>query len=290
MAGTYPDVVGKRMAYDRDGSIAYSHDSSDVIAEFDQANFEDLNSESTNSAFSFGGGAPTVGYRIGIIFPELRDIAGYFLAGAVDDPGSNEWLNIETSPDTTIGLDGTWTLQDANVHRSSTVAPAYRSSIQTMTVSGIKGVRFRMQNTGSGESSNLMVWHLYGDIASGQSPNRLRLWHPTLNQEVTPAYFDWGDVARNSTGTIDFRVKNNSATQTAGTITVLGEALTDTVPTVDSQHLFSISGGAYASSIAVPDLAAGAISSVITMRRIVTFNATLSVWAMRIVAAAVTWV
>jgi hypothetical protein len=212
----------------------------------------------------------------GLIFPEHRDITAYFLAnngGAIAN-------DLRTSPDTTTGLDGTWTSRiPSYIPTQTIVSPGYRNAIQVVSWTGIKALRFTAGAFFDNDS--IYALHLYGNISTGETPDRLRLWHPTLDQEVDGDYFNWNDIQRGSSGTKQFRVKNNSSTLTASAITVAVEALTDTSPTVVGQHSLDISS--------IASLAPGVISSVITLTRTTPLNAILSIWAARVVAAAGSW-
>lgn len=280
MAGNYPDVPAARMAYDRDGSAGFRLSAADsgtstvlTSGEMSSINDESLATYMQPSASGSG---------YGIIFPELRDVTG--VAVALHPSGgvaSSSW----TSPDTTNGIDGTWTSRGARTAHTS--VGSLRTAIESVSWLGVKGVRFAGDLLGSREVYGI---HLYGNIASGQNPHRLRLWHPTSDIEVSGAYFDWGDIGGGSSADRTFRVKNNSSTQTANTITVSIEALTDATPSVPGQHTFSTpSVPAFTATKALGNLAPGVISEVITMRRTTASTSALSLWWARVLASAATW-
>lgn len=273
MAGFYPDVPAPRMSFDRDGSVGVRVGSANTIQELTLTEMQQINNE-TNGEISNG----DVGARYAIIFPQLRDLSGYFIYSGL----SSFFKDLSTSVDTSNGLDGTWVIQSANPSALSTISPGYRANIQSVAWNGVKAVRFRTVDTG-------WTWgmHLYGVLSTGQTPDRLRLWHPTLDEPLDDnnasdgAYLDWGDVARGTTQDRTFRIKNNSASLTANSIALSPQALTDTTPTIVGQHTLS-DGGAFSGSINIGNLSPGAISSVITLRRTIASNATLSLWAGRI--------
>jgi hypothetical protein len=130
--------------------------------------------------------------------------------------------------------------------------------------------------------------HLYGEPAPGENPNRLALWHPTLDQRVTPAYFDWGNVPRSSSADRLFRVKNVSSTLTASSVRVAMEALTDTTPSVPGQHSISSDGTTFLAQVNIGSLSPGAISGPLTLRRVIPSNAVLSLWSFRVFAESTT--
>jgi hypothetical protein len=118
--------------------------------------------------------------------------------------------------------------------------------------------------------------------------DRLEIWHPTLDQRVDGAFFDWGDTPRGSTQDRVFRVKNRSDIYTANTITVALEALTDTSPSYAGSFLFS-TGGSFTNVVSIGTLYPGAVSGTITVRRATPANAVLSTWMARVSATATSW-
>jgi hypothetical protein len=271
----YPALPDHRMAYDRDGTIGFQIDlDTNTVAQLSTAELQTINNEAMDWV-SARNHASHASYT-GLIFPEHRDITAYFLAnngGAIAN-------DLRTSPDTTTGLDGTWTSRiPSYIPTQTIVSPGYRNAIQVVSWTGIKALRFTAGAFFDNDS--IYALHLYGNISTGETPDRLRLWHPTLDQEVDGDYFNWNDIQRGSSGTKQFRVKNNSSTLTASAITVAVEALTDTSPTVVGQHSLDISS--------IASLAPGVISSVITLTRTTPLNAILSIWAARVVAAAGSW-
>ena len=129
--------------------------------------------------------------------------------------------------------------------------------------------------------------HLYGTLAAGESPDRLRIWHPTLDEEVTGPYFDWGDRKRSSVTTRDFRIKNNSPSLTAADVEVSIEALTNSNPTLLSPtHQFAKASnpGVFSATQTIDELVPGEVSEVLTVRYSVPTDAVLSLWAARILA------
>lgn len=272
----YPALPARRMAYDRDGSVGFRHKEGDsVITILSGAQLEAINDEKDISYYDPNTGADYI--NVGFVFPELRDLVAYF---AFIESGWHSSRTLKTSVDSTNGFDGTWVDQGSFTNSAGT-QPGYRSGIVTLgsPITGIKAVKF-----GAGFSANAARYntiHLYGEIASGQTPDRLRLWHPTLDEEIDGNYFNFNDVAQGSSSTKDFRVKNNSDTLTANTITLSLEALTDASPSMVDD--FSLS------TISISTLAAGSVSSVLTLTRNTASDAALSLWSPRIVISAETW-
>jgi hypothetical protein len=269
------------MALDKDGTLMYYINTANSFSALTNAQVISLNDE-TNTAYAPGGGT------IVAIFPELRDINGYYLLNN-DNTGrgaAGGWNSIQVSTDTTNGLDGTWVTIATNVALggASNVNPAYRTSITATTQTGVKALRGYAAAGG-----NYTAFHVYGKPSTGQNPNRLALWHPTLDQEIGGAYFDWGNVPQNTIADRQFRVKNLSSTLTANNINLSLDALSDTTPTTVSQHLFSPDGTTFSGTLAIGNLAPSSISGVLTLRRNISNAATLSIWALRINANASSW-
>lgn len=285
MAGNYPDVPGPRMAYDRDGSVGFrcSGNKTGVVTEVVSANLLILNSES-GAGVSIGPGGFGGTVSFGIIFPELRDLAGII----VQMPSGLSEL--ETSPDSTSGLDGTWTTELASTG-GTTTPPTYRDDITALDADGVKAIR--ITHTYGGDSACYGL-HLFGKVAAGETPDRLRLWHPTLDQalddqDVSPdgAYFDWGDVPQNTMLDREFRIKNNSTTDTADDVDISTESPTPlAVPDVLT---LSKDGVSFSSTISFTSIAPEEITDICILRRNTPANATLSVAVMRIIAVAGGW-
>lgn len=284
----YPDPPGQRMALDLDGTTINFYDDSNVLTTFTTQNIKDLIDESDSTLFqkNFTGG------KVAIIFPELRDVTHMYLRIQPDGQ-----LNVGTPPtfeksvNTTTGLDGTWTAwSGATYDTGSPVVPRYRTQINAAAASGVIAVRYSYLHTGGNNGTQNKCLHLYGGISSGANPDRLALWHPTLDQALVAPALDFGDKARGSTTTISFRVKNLSATKTANTITISNDALTDASPTILSQLGLSSNGGSsYASTASAGSLAPGAISAVMMQRLVLAANAVIGLTSPRIIAAAASW-
>jgi hypothetical protein len=282
MAGFYPDVPGPKMALDKDGTQWFKYTSAGVGTPLTSTEITQVND------WTDGGVDPGSGGWIAAVFPEKRDLAGVgsFTNRSAQLTGI---LVVETSTNTTNGSDGTWATQVTYTNTetmASPAAPPGRSGIRSVTTGGVRGVRLKM--TG-GNAFGAATFHVYGSTTAGQTVDRLAFWHPTLDQEVGGAYLDWGDVKRNTTETRTFRVKNLSATQTANSPRVAMEALTDASPSVVGQHAISADGSTWLSQITMANLAPGAISPVLSVRRTTPLTAQPSIWSMRLFAEATTW-
>lgn len=292
MAGVYPDVPDHRMAYDRDGSVLVRVDlaggTATQLGAADVANYNDEDSDGLRLVNTQGADMALV-----FIFPEQRDFVAYMHQGSVT-VSSGGYGALQWSNDTTNGIDGSWTnilSPWVNSFNSGDISREIaRNSIQAVAANNVKAIRFRFTSgVSGGQDWTPRLLHLYGRPASGQAPNRLRIWHPTLDQEVGGAYFDWGDVSRSTIISRDFRVKNPSGTLTANSIVLTTEALSDTVPSNVSQFEFSTDGSNWFSSLNIGSLGPGSVSPVITRRRVTTADAVLSLWWTRMIASAASY-
>lgn len=308
MAGLYADVPDRRMPYDRDGSTGFKlHTNNGALSAMTTAELAEMNDEDDGATtISFEAGGNGNFYWAGIIFPELRDLTGFWLWGSArgwyDGTVHNSTtLYIDTSTDTTNGSDGTWTRQVSGgygyvvadvacqfTEDSTTqlpIRPTYRTDWRTglttpdygLPYNGIKAVRFYGGPWDAGPFA-ISCLHLYGDTTEV-----CRITHPTSDVEVGAAWFDFGEVAQGETYVQTFRVKNTDATRTATSIAIGTDVATDASTPIGGQLEYS-DGGAYATSINIGNLGPGVISGVITLRFTVASAADLGVWAARVVA------
>ena len=289
MAGSYSDVPGHRMPYDRDGSIVtFVSDALGTSTPLTTAEMQNINDEDGGSAAGEpyevkwkGHETNDFPYRLTFIFPEPRDLVGYGIWPRLDSRSPSTYW---TSTNTTNGVDGTWTSRGTWVQDVRTGLRAAR----TVNFPGIVGIKFAIVGSGSGWQS-IYAAHMFGSPASGQAPNRLRFWHPTLDQEVGGAHFDWGDVARNTVLTKTFRVKNPSATLTAFSTSLTREAFTDSSGINVAAHEFSFDDVTYTSTLNLGDLSPGEISPVIYVRRATLASNPISLWDVRFIASAASY-
>lgn len=283
MAGNYPDVPGTRMVYDRDGVQVYKIDSTNVVTQFTSSQIANLNDEDDDAPVSING--QNGNGRLFIFFPELRDLSGFYATMA----GGQGTMTVEVSVDTTNGLDGQWlAIWGPGPVPVQTVRPNYRTGIVSVARNGIRGIRFSSVS-GIGNGVAYSAIHLYGSISTNQNPNRLAIWDPAGDFAARGAYFDWGNTPRGSSADRTFRVKNMSSSRTANAINLSLDAATDTVPSVPGQYLLSADGTTFSGQITIGDLGPGGLSPVLTIRRVTPTDATLSVWAARLIAEASSW-
>lgn len=285
MTGSYADSPSWRIAYDEDGTQGFKVTDAGVITDLPNSDLVKLNNDVMSSD-----GPPQVSdvEAICLIFPCLMDIDAAFIVGDYYGVTNARASAIKTSVNTTNGVDGTWVTQSLGSPVGvNTGKIAIRENIVSGTWGGIRAVKFY----GTASFAQLFhTAHLYGEPTAGQSLDRLVLWHPTLNQRVSAAYFDWGDTPRGSSADKLFRVKNISPTLTATAPRISTETLDDGSPSVPGYHTLS-KGSGFASQQNLANIAPGAISAeTCTLRRTTPSNAQLGLWDLRIQAEATTWV
>lgn len=231
MAGTYADLPGQRFSLGDDGTLGVqwnpTNNIQSAVSSGSLAGAVELDSAPT--AFpSLAVAQYNQGY-LGLIFPELRSIRGLFIGVSLSSTSQWDQALAEYSADSLDGLSGTWTSFSASGIRHSAAGTiqhtSYRNTIAAVNIDNVKAVRFRVREAnGSFRSVDWRNIHIYG--YRSVSVERLAFWHPTLDQELTGAYFDFGDVARGvTTGGKQFRIKNLSATKTATGLKVLARGL-----------------------------------------------------------------
>ncbi len=270
MAGFYTDVPGNRFAYHLDGTAIYIIDSTNTLTNI------------TSGAASFNdedGDYPQYsGQSFLFIFPELRNLSGYYF----NDMWGVGPQSLQFSSDTTTGLDGTWTTIVNPWARDMTggTLPSYRTKINPVSAGSVKGLKFNFGSSGI-RPANI---HLYGDIPSSSNPDRLIFWEPVNNNATGGSWFDWGDLVQGTSQTKTFRIKNNSGTKTANSI-----LLTAGTETFAMSVDFSSDDITYTPSLSLGDLAPGAVTGVLYVRRTVPASEPLRMQAAYFKAAASSW-
>jgi hypothetical protein len=287
MSQTYPPAPGHRFPYDLDGTIMKQMRSADDIEVDWNSNRTILNGEAGNTSVA-ASNAVGAAYWLVFMFPDLRNIDGLY---AQTDISGYSLGNFDYSTDTTDGKNGNWTAEMTSGQWNTADTAKndrWRSQIKdSLALTGVRAVRFAFQRNSNNQ--NTMRWrliHFYGGIVAGENPNRLRFWHPTLDQEVDPDHFDIGDVVQGTSVARQFRIKNNSETDTAETINLSTQSLTDDMAT--GMEL-SANGTDWSSTLAIADLDPEAISGVLHVRRNMPADATLIPRAARIRAVADVW-
>jgi len=263
----YPPAFGRRMAWDADGTVALYVPDGGISREYTPAEAAQINSE---EGASVNVGLTVSGYSIHI-FPELRDLVGFFIA-----KNGGGYTTVETSVDTTNGIDGTWVQQLVNVNDVSSVNPEYRTSVDSISATGVKGVR--VYKDSGGTTNRLLAIHIYGKISSGQTPDRIIYLDPDAADAQFTKVLDFGDVPRGQTQTRNFKVKNNSGTLTVNTIVITAE---DLYLNAGNWFTFSDDNITFVASLAIGNLGPG-VTKLIYMKQVVPAAETLGLQTGRI--------
>jgi hypothetical protein len=289
MAGAFPDVPGVRFEYDRDGSVVTLTTGAGATTA-SLAQMQEANDEDSVDAFTVDASATTP--RVTVAWPEVRDLTGLYLA--MGSGGLNDDVPITVSTDTTNGLDGAWTaLTTIPNNRAGpggigvNVSAHCRTNINAVSATGIRGVAFT--NTGgpfAGSYTNtLRAFHIYGQTALTQNPNRLVLCDGTGTVTTNGAYLDFGDSPRATQATIPFRIRNNSASLTANSVAVSFECLYNAAPSLFTQFDYSINAGAsWITSHTIASLGPGAATPQYLLRRNTAAGAAAGPWQLRLLA------
>ncbi len=269
-------ALSPKLQYDRDGSVGFFRSGAAVLRALIAGEMTSLNGESGFDTVVDTTASGT-GVTIGVIFSTLYDVTGFWTNSV---PGSAYGL-LETSVDTTTGIDGTWVTQAATYSSSG----IFRFGIALLALTGIKAIRITSTNGATGRTY-YRNFNVYGIPTAPNALDRLRIWHPTLDQEL--ATLDFGSPAAGSTYQVTFRVKNNSNVLYANSVVLSAEALTEPSPTVVSVLTLS-QGAGFASTQTITQIAPTAISPVCTLRLTASEAAVPGLWRQRLKAVAGTW-
>lgn len=289
MAGSYPDHPSRRMPIDAIGVVGLygasgnpPPDWASGWTQFTSGQMTDLNDDDNVTVKSQGGGG--LRWRNAFIYPELWELDGFFVSH-IRSSGTPSFV-LQSSTDTTNGVDGSWDSETAVTDSNYQVRNEYRNEIVSAARSNRRGVRFEMSADGGG--SVLVAVHLYGTIASGQTPDRLLVIDNGSGTEFgTP--IDYGDIPRGSADEdIEIKLRNNSSTLSASSVQVTAEALYQSMA---SWFQFTESGGAgpTATLALASSISASSDSPVITVRRDTPDSSALSLHEGRIYANVGSW-
>ena len=293
MAGSYPDAPGRKMNTYSDGSILLrgtslggSPERATGVLVDDTGTAKHLqllqHNETTDSSYG-----NTLGHPMGIIFifPELRDIDGTY----VKTVGNYDEASIIHSADTTSGLDGTWTSQSsvfATVTDQAGAIPGYREGIYEWTASAKRAVQLTVDGGGAVSFKGLTGFEVYGEIASGETPDRLLFIDDDTGLEYGVPQ-DWGNRPRGAAADKGVRIKNNSGTKQANTIDV-SRGRTSTVEPDASGWYTMDNGSGYGASFQVTSLTAGS-EDTWTLRQIIPTTAIPGLYETWIEYAVTSW-
>lgn len=292
MAGSFPDVPGPRMSYDKDGSAVVKYNTiTDEVTTVPTLNVTKLNSEDNLAALTINTEPTSEEFYLGIMFPEERSIDGIFVCGVLPVVGAPDQfmdIDVEYSTNTTTFLDGTWTSVVTELPFATKTKTAYRSTIAPLSIPSAIAIRI-IDRANSGNTGQIKNLHLYGSIINDS--DRLAFWHPVDDIPLPGAFLDYGNAKQSTYVTKEFRLKNLSTVATATDIRISTQALTDTVPTNVSQHKLSYTDitndpttQPYADFIIIDSLDPGEITEKIQYKRETLSNAIVSTWSVRLFA------
>lgn len=276
MAGSYPNVPSRRMATHNDGTVGVRSSGgfptgSNVMTDIPVAQMDVMSAEDVaGSGPSITNTGPFAAY----IFPELREVDGVY---ASMDDGGTFGDPMYVSGDTTNGASGTWVSVGSALGAVNALLPDYRDSILSLAESNRRGIRTNVTGV-SGGGGTLDRWHIYGEISSGETPDRLLFIDEATGLEFVLSQ-DYGDVPRGSSEDFEWRIKNNSAGLTANTVQYTAA---DLFGGSAAWYTFTLPGGStYAATQQIATIAAATTTGIIKTRRISVAAAPLSLHAAR---------
>lgn len=325
MAGSYPDAAGERIAYDEDGTVVTETNSiaggtfqgaglfTGMIlppVEMSVSSLQDINDESSTDFHRSAGGVGAVDYGYAWIWPEKRDIFGFYGYICASDGGLI--AEIHTSTDSRNGVTGTFTTEAAaggvsdsgyattelmqpNGDFTWSVEHSYREFINPLNSTGTTCTRMRWATNktvgGNVDKSSFRAAHWYGSISDGANPDRLLFIDNDTGLEYDEVQ-DWGDIPRGTVHDKDIYLLNNSATLSASSNVMTFEGLHE-----DSYTWYTIkdnsSTGGFSTQLTVDGpLSPGArypTSTSLTVRLTVADDENLGPAAARIQLATGTW-
>jgi hypothetical protein len=217
MAGNYNDAPSRRMAWDADGTVAMYHPTTGALVAWNSTQKTELNDEDNVKVYN----APT-GKTVWL-FPELREIDGIFAAKYYNNNVLPNYGAVDSSGNTTNGIDGTWVQQLATMPDVRSCYDKFRDNIESMAVATESGLRIGW--TGSNDSNNgMMAVHIYGTISPGETPDRILFLDTENSDAVFTKVLDYAEVPRGQTQSRTIKLKNNSASKTINTIQITAES------------------------------------------------------------------
>lgn len=198
-----------------------------------------------------------VAYRV--MFPEPYTISGVFASFFDNEPFTADHY-IATRNATT----GTWTSRRNNFSWSNTLTADWNDSIYSFgPIANVDAVAVTALTT---DALGCQGIHLYG--SPDDKTQKLRLWHPTLDQEYADQ-INFGTMNPEDVVTQQFRIKN-TATVTAPAVVVSASDLTgDMADGID----LSTDDSTYTPTLNLGSLAPGAVTPVLYVRRTVATGA-----------------
>lgn len=274
MAGSYPDFPSRRIPYEADGTVVYWRSYSSIpftsVANLVSSTDADKLNQVDGTTLGFNGISGNVWE---FMFPEKRDIFATFADFSTTN--SNVY-QVSTSVDTTNLYDGTWVARTAQTQGGGVFAN-WRTATRSETLSGIKAIGIQGYKSSFSSPDDCTVYniHLYGMIASGETPDRLLFLDDATGLEfgksTAPVTMDWGNKSLDTTNVWQFKLKNNSATY-ASTATTL--SVSDSDRGSSAWYAYSTDGSTYSAPLNIGTIAISATSGTLYARQVIPVGAT----------------
>jgi hypothetical protein len=254
----YSALPDRRIPYDNDGTVVgWWHGTYGIRSWLSGADLLEIQDADYTQ---LGSGVQEGDAGLIFFFPERREVTAHWSRWSRE--GGDNWgaTYCHGSNNTTNGLDGTWETASRGAQPADNAplyADAWRSSIGTISFTGAKSV-VRIGNTRSFVTTNVLVCHLYGEKAAGETVHDLIfIDHDTTPGAEFTADEDFGDRPLGTTETRQFRVKNASASKTANTINIQCN---------DADFAISTDNSTWVVTIDLASLSAGAESATYYVR------------------------
>ena len=263
MAGAYPDAPSLGIAYDDDGTVVLwnglvviaSDEDSPVgtvpqlpLIAMPQGDMDQINDEETTAPTQSGQSNDASSWIVMLFLQDMEIDGGYYNVNPTHT-GNAQWM--ASSTNTTNGIDGTWSDLGVTTPKDTTQADDYRDSITSMAESNVVAVT---SFQGSDERFRWRQLHIYGAHTPGQTPDKLIFLDPDNSDNEYTKPLDFGDVPRGQTQKDTFKLKNNSSTFTANTISIINE---DLFGGASSWYTYSDDDVSYSSSLNISSLGPG---------------------------------
>jgi len=283
----YPAPPTRRIAWDQDDTqiIKFDENFSGVL-ELTAQEIIDLNGED-DGYVDLAGGATVGPVYLCFIFPQaVQLLDARFIHTVV---GAVVTVDCERSDDSTNGRDGAWTQEAAAITKSQLaggVRPEYRNDIAAIGAAAAHtGWRFKCSLSTSVGFLQVSCCHLYA-LEHGPT-HRLAFWKPVADAELDPD-FNFEDLARGSSATKTFRVKNTSGSQTANNVQLTVES-GPSHGSPGTWTLLSTDNITYSQSVSLGNLGPGTLSSVVYLKAAPPVSAELSTLSARVDPSVGSW-
>jgi hypothetical protein len=255
----YPTLPDRAIPYHLDGTVVkYVRTSSGVMDTLSDAEMADLNDFDEYDEVG-NGFDPDDGYVV-FFFPEKRVITGLFALFSRDSNQYRGPASIEGSNDTTNGVDGTWTsISPASSFNGSVSAfDSWRDEIADLSNS--TGYEVYRVVSNASNYGGVRTVHLYGVKDTGETADDILFLDADDSDNEFTEPLDFGAVGAGSSEEHNIKIKNDSGSLTASSITI-------TVTDANDYIRISEDGGStWVTEITIASLGPGVKSSTIKVK------------------------